>query len=69
MSKISLQLKKETINSISKTYTQRNKVNGTIRTMLVQKEMATYSSILAWEIPWSEEPGGLHSAELQKSWT
>ena len=23
------------------------------------KEMATYSSILAWEIPWTEEPGGL----------
>ena len=24
-----------------------------------QKEMATHSSILAWEIPWTEEPGGL----------
>ena len=27
----------------------------------LEKEMATYSSILAWEIPWSEEPGGLQS--------
>ena len=27
----------------------------------VEKEMATYSSILAWEIPWAEEPGGLHT--------
>ena len=25
------------------------------------KEMATHSSILAWEIPWTEEPGGLQS--------
>ena len=26
--------------------------------------MATHSSILAWEIPWTEEPGGLQSMEL-----
>ena len=26
-----------------------------------EKEMATHSSILAWEIPWTEEPGGLYS--------
>ena len=26
---------------------------------LLEKEMATHSSILAWEIPWMEEPGGL----------
>ena len=25
----------------------------------LKKEMATHSSILAWEIPWTEEPGGL----------
>ena len=25
----------------------------------VEKEMATHSSILAWKIPWTEEPGGL----------
>ena len=35
----------------------------------LQKEMATYSSILAWETPWIEEPGGLQSMGLQKSWT
>ena len=28
---------------------------------LLEKEMATRSSILAWEIPWTEEPGGLQS--------
>ena len=27
----------------------------------LEKEMATHSSILAWEIPWTEEPGGLPS--------
>ena len=27
--------------------------------------MATYSSLLAWKIPWIEEPGGLQSIELQ----
>ena len=32
----------------------------------VEKEMATHSSILAWKIPWTEEPGGLQSMELQR---
>ena len=31
----------------------------------LEKEMATHSSILAWEIPWTEEPGGLQSMVLQ----
>ena len=32
----------------------------------LEKEMATHSSILAWEIPWTEEPGGLQSRGLQR---
>ena len=32
----------------------------------LEKEMATHSNILAWEIPWTEEPGGLQSIELQR---
>ena len=32
----------------------------------LEKEMATHSSILAWEIPWTEEPGGLQSIGLQR---
>ena len=32
----------------------------------MDKEMATPSSILAWEIPWTEEPGGLQSMESQR---
>ena len=35
----------------------------------LEKEMATYSSILAWEIPWTEDPGGLQLMGLQKSQT
>ena len=35
----------------------------------LEKEMATHSSILAWEIPWTEEPGGLQSTGSQRSWT
>ena len=31
----------------------------------LQKEMATHSSILAWRIPWTGEPGGLQSVESQ----
>ena len=33
---------------------------------LLEKEMATHSSILAWEIPWTEEPGRLQSMGSQK---
>ena len=32
----------------------------------LEKEMATHFSILAWEIPWTEEPGGLQSTELPR---
>ena len=32
----------------------------------LEKEMATHSSILAWKIPWTEEPDGLQSMGLQK---
>ena len=32
----------------------------------LEKERAIHSSILAWEIPWTEEPGGLQSVELQR---
>ena len=33
----------------------------------LEKEMATRSSILAWEIPWAEKPGGLQSMGSQES--
>ena len=33
----------------------------------LEKEMASHSSILSWEIPWTEEPYGLQSTGLQES--
>ena len=33
----------------------------------LEKGMANYSSILAWRIPWTEEPGGLHG--VAQGWT
>ena len=35
----------------------------------LEEGMATHSSILAWRIPWTEEPGGLQSMGSQKSQT
>ena len=32
----------------------------------LEKEMATHSSVLAWEIPWTEKPDGLQSMGLQR---
>ena len=36
---------------------------------LLGKEMAAHSNILAWEIPWTEQPGGLQYMRLQESQT
>ena len=35
---------------------------------LLEKEMATHPSILAWKIPWTAEPGRLWSMGLQRVW-
>ena len=32
----------------------------------LEKEMATHSSVLAWRIPWTEEPGGVQSTRSQR---
>ena len=37
-----------------------------IHTYILEKGMATHSSILAWRIPWTEEPGGLQSMGSQR---
>ena len=34
-----------------------------------EEGMATHCSILAWRIPWTEEPGGLQSMGVAKTWT
>ena len=40
--------------------------NMPIRRAVMEKKMATHSSILAWRIPWTEEPGGLQSTGSQR---
>ena len=41
----------------------RPRFNPWVRKIPLEKKMATHSSILAWRIPWTEEPGGLQSME------
>ena len=45
---------------------QETRVQSLGREDPLEKEMATHSSILAWRIPWTEEPGGLQSTGLQR---
>ena len=45
---------------------RKNQCNGVMLNNILEKEMATYSSIPAWEIPWTEEPGGLYSMGSQE---
>ena len=48
---------------------QKTQVPGSERSL--EKEMATHSSILAWRIPWTEEPGGLQfigSQRVRQDW-
>ena len=46
---------------------QETQVRSLGREDPLEKEMATHSSILAWRIPWTEEPGGLQSTGRQES--
>ena len=45
---------------------QETQVQSPVQEDPLEKEMATHSSILAWEIPWVVEPGGLQSIGSQK---
>ena len=44
----------------------KTQVQSLGREDLLEEEMATHSSILAWRIPWTEEPGGLQSMGSQR---
>ena len=46
--------------------TQETRVQSLGQEDPLEKEMATHSSILAWKIPWTEEPGRLQSMESQR---
>ena len=57
--------------SVAKTLTAKQETWETWVPSLGQKdplevEMATHSSVLAWRIPWTENPGGLQPMELQR---
>ena len=45
---------------------QETRLQSLGREDLLEKEMAPHSSILAWRIPWTEEPGGLQSVGLHR---
>ena len=46
--------------------TQETQVQSLGREDPLEKEMANHPNILAWEIPWTEEPGGLQSTGSQR---
>ena len=48
---------------------QETQVQSLGREDPLEKGMATHSSTLAWRIPWTEEPGGIQSIGVEKSWT
>ena len=52
----------QTVNNLPEV--RETQVGSLDREDPLQKEMATHSSILAWRIPWTEEPGGLQSVGL-----
>ena len=45
---------------------RRNRYRSLGREDILKEGLAAHSSILAWEIPWTEEPGGLESIRLQR---
>ena len=48
---------------------QETQVQSLGQEIPLEKRMATHSSILAWRIPWTEEPGRLHTIHgVAKSW-
>ena len=48
---------------------QETRVQSLGREDTLEKEIETHSSVLGWEIAWTQDPGGLQSMELQRSQT
>ena len=55
-----------TVHGVAKSRTRLSHFPFTFHFHALEKEMATYSSILAWEIPGTEEAGGLQSMGSQR---
>ena len=60
---------KAAVHGVAKSQARLSDFTFTFHFHALEKKMATHSGILAWEIPWTEEPGGLESMGLQKNWT
>ena len=54
------------VHGVAKSRTQLSDFTFTFHFHALEKEMAPHSSTLAWEIPWTEEPGKLQSMGLQR---
>ena len=54
------------VHEVSKSQTRLSDFTFTFHFHALEKEMATHSSILAWRIQWTEEPGRLQSMGSQK---
>ena len=55
-----------TVHEAAKSRTRLNDFTFTLHLHALEKEMATHSSVLAWRIPGSVEPGGLQSMGLHR---
>ena len=56
------------VHGVAKSQTRLSDFTFTFHFHAWEKEMATHSSVLAWRIPWTEEPGGLTVHRVAKSW-
>ena len=57
------------VHGVAKSRTQQSDFTFTFHFHVLEKEMATHSSVLAWRIPGTEEPHGLLSYGVAQSWT
>ena len=57
------------VHGVSEGWTRLSDLTFTFHFHALEKEMATYSSFLAWRIPGMGEPGGLPSYGVAQSWT
>ena len=57
---------KAAIHGVAKSRTRLSNFTFTFHFHALEKEMATHSSILAWRIPWTKEPGGLQCMGLRQ---
>ena len=58
-----------TVQGVAKSRTRLSDFTFTFHFHASEEEMATHSSVLAWRIPWTEEPGGLPSIGVAQSRT